>query len=378
MTFLQGAAEYLIPFLILLTIVVFIHEFGHYLLARLNGVKVEVFSVGFGRELFGFTDKAGTRWKFSLIPLGGYVKMFGDQDAASTPSGELREMTEEERKVAFHHKRVGQRAAIVAAGPVANFILAVVLFAGVFMTYGQSSTRPYVDGVLPGSAAEAAGIQPGDLIAEAGGERLERFEELFMAVQMSAGQPIDLVIERDGERIPLTLTPNMVEIENKLGEKALVPQIGVSSMAGPKVRLGPVEAVGAAVSHVYGIAKSSLIGIGQMISGTRPADEISGPLRIAHLSGEAAKAGLETFLSITALLSVSLGLINLFPVPLLDGGHLLFYAFEATLRRPLAERTQEFGFRIGLILVIGLMLFATWNDRSVIAKIWDSVVGLVS
>ena len=354
--------DYVLPFLIILTVLVFVHELGHFWVARRNGVRVEVFSIGFGPELAGFTDKAGTRWKLSALPLGGYVKMFGDAGAASTPGEELRHMTPEERKVAFHHKRLGQRAAIVAAGPVANFLFAIIFAALLFMTAGRPFTPPEVGSIIPGSAAAKAGLQPGDRMLELDGSRIDSFEDIQRIVQLSPGEPLPARVQRDGTTLELTLTPDRQEETDRFGNVHAFGRLGIARAGLETVRLGPLEAVAAAVEHVFVTTGMILKVVGQMISGSRPADEIGGVVRIAHLSGEVSQVGLVAVINFMVMLSINLGLINLFPIPMLDGGHLLFYAIEAIRGRPLGERAQEYGFRIGFALVIGLMLFATWND----------------
>lgn len=354
--------EYIVPFLAILTVLVFVHELGHFWVARRNGVRVEVFSVGFGPELFGFTDRAGTRWKFSAIPLGGYVKMFGDAGAASTPGDDLPQMSPEEKALAFHHKRLGQRAAIVAAGPAANFLFAIVLAALLFMTVGRPFTPPEVGSVLPESAAARAGLQPGDRIVGLGGSRIDRFEDIQRIVQLNPGTPLTAVIERDGERLTLTVTPERHEEIDRFGNVHVFGRLGIARSGLETVRLGPLEALWAAGEHTVVMTRMILHVVGQMITGARPADEIGGVVRIAHLSGEVSQVGLVAVVNFMIMLSINLGLINLFPIPMLDGGHLLFYAIEAIRGRPLGPRAQEYGFRIGFALVIGLMLFATWND----------------
>ena len=362
MEFLENIWTYGVPFLITLSVVVFFHELGHFAIARLNGVRVEVFSIGFGREIFGITDKrTGTRWKFSLIPLGGYVKMFGDADETSGAADD-REMSDEEKKVSFHHKRVGQRAAIVAAGPIANFVLAIVLFTGMFIFIGQPTTESLVSEVVEGSAAEQAGFLPGDLIVAIDDEKVERFADIQRLVQLSNGAKMDFQVLRDGREIVLTAEPEMVEVEDRFGTERKVPRLGIRAVGGEFEPLGPIDAVGAAFTQTWHVVSSTLIAVGQMISGERSTDDLGGPLKIAQYSGEAAKLGIDSLIMLIGMLSVNLGLINLFPVPLLDGGHLLFYGIEALIGRPLNEKAQEFGFRIGMILVFGLMAFVILND----------------
>jgi regulator of sigma E protease len=354
-----------LPFLVILTIVVFVHEFGHFIVARWNGVKVDVFSIGFGRELFGWYDKHGTRWRVSLLPLGGYVKFFGDANEASGGADKDRELTEDEKKISFHHKRVGQRFSIVLAGPAFNFIFAILVFAGVFMTVGQPTTAPVLGGVQENSAAAAAGLLPGDRVVSINGSTIDRFEEIQRMVPLNPeGRPMEVVVLRDTERLSFEVTPRMVERTDPFGNTQPTPVLGVTvnSDARELVRMGPVDAVGQAVVHTGAVVTSSLTAIGQMISGDRGTEDLGGPVRIAQFSGQAAQSGLVNAIMFVALLSVALGMFNLFPVPMLDGGHLLFYGIEAVRGRPLSEQVQEYGFRIGLVLVLTLMVFVTWND----------------
>lgn len=360
--FLQGGALYVGVFLVVLTVLVFVHELGHYLVARHNGVRIEVFSIGFGPELFGWWDRAGTRWKFSAIPLGGYVKMFGDADASSgLPMARLGQLTAAEREVSFHCKRLGQRAAIVAAGPIANFLFAIVVLALLFMTWGQPFTPAEVGQVMPGSAAEAGGIRPGDAIVSIDGRSVERFEDVQQVVRLNPNVPMTMVVKRDGALIDLRVTPSRVEESDRLGRRP-VGQLGIRGGSPKYVTRDPASAVVRAVGETWNLSVTTLHAVWQMIIGTRGSEELGGPLRIAQLSGEVAQGGIVPLLWFMAVLSVNLGLINLFPVPVLDGGHLLFYAAEAVRGKPLGARAQEYGFRVGLALVLTLMVFATWND----------------
>ncbi|HKT19390.1 MAG TPA: RIP metalloprotease RseP [Stellaceae bacterium] len=362
MSVLTGSLDYIVPFVVVLTVLVFVHEFGHYIVARWNRVRIEVFSIGFGPELFGWNDRAGTRWKFSLMPLGGYVKMFGDADPASMPAGELAAMTTEERAVSFHHKRLPQRSAVVAAGPVANFVFAIVVLAGIFATAGEPFTPPQVGKVLPGSAAEQGGIKPGDVFVAIDGESIARFEDVQRMVRLDAGVPMNLVVRRGGEDVTLTVTPKISTITDRFGNKHQLGLLGVEGGGVKYVRRGPLEAVWRAGAETLNMTTGTLEAVWQMIIGARATDEFGGPLRIAQMSGEVAQGGVVATLWFMAVLSINLGLINLFPIPVLDGGHLLFYAAEAIRGKPLGQRAQEYGFRLGLALVLTLMVFATWND----------------
>ena len=377
MDLVTNASSYLIPFLIVLTVLVFVHELGHYWVARRNGVRVEVFSIGFGPELFGWTDRAGTRWKLSVLPLGGYVKMFGDSDAASTPGAGLERMSEAERAVSFHHKRLGQRAAIVAAGPAANFLFAIVVYALLFGIIGQPFTPPEIGGVIPGSAAERAGFREGDRVLRVDGRAIERFEEIQRVVQLNLDQPIEFVVLRDQREVALNATPTVVEERDRFGNRVKIARLGIRGQGVAYLRHGPVEAIWRGVGETWSQSVGTLKAVGQMISGRRTTEELGGPIRIAQISGEVAQGGVIALLVFMAVLSINLGLINLFPVPMLDGGHLLFYLAEAIRGRPLGARAQEYGFRIGLALVLSLMVFATWNDL-VNLRVVDFIVGLIS
>ena len=374
----SGSYGYGLPFLAILTILVFVHELGHYLIARLNGVRVEVFSIGFGPELFGWTDKAKTRWKFSLIPLGGYVKMFGDADAASRPDAGLSELSDEERAEAFPYKRLSQRSWIVAAGPIANFLFAVVLLAGVFMAVGQPFTPPAVGEVIPDSAAEQAGLLPGDRILRIDGTDIQSFQDIQLIVSLGLDEAIEIVVLRDGTEIALTATPVLTEITDDFGNQQKVGRLGISHSGVELVRHGPLTALWRATEKTGAYTVAILKAVGQMIVGDRSATELGGPLRIAKMSGQVAEYGWGSVVQLMWMLSISLGLINLFPIPILDGGHLLFYAIEAVRGRPLGERAQEYGFRIGLALVLSLMVFATWNDIIHHVRVFEYFKSLVT
>lgn len=364
MEFLSGLGTYIVPFLAILTVVVFVHELGHFLVARWNGVKVEVFSIGFGRELVGFTDRHGTRWKFSLIPLGGYVRFFGDSNEASAGPGETSTLTPEEKAVAFPCKRVGQRAAIVFAGPAANFVFAFLVFAAVFATQGQPYTAPVVGTVVEGSAAEAAGLQPGDTIVAIAGNRVKRFEDIQQMVPLYGADVMAVTVDRDGTEVTLETRPHLREGKDAFGNAVTVPVLGVTvSTAGSRMeRLELHEALGEGVIQTWRVTKGTLVAFGQMLSGKRGTEDLGGPLRIAEYSGQAAQLGFVNLLMFVAVLSVNLGLINLFPIPVLDGGHLILYAIEAVRGRPLGEAAQQIGLKIGLVLLLGVMIFTTWND----------------
>ena len=350
---------YVIPFLVVLTILVFVHELGHYLIARRCGVRVEVFSIGFGPEIFGRTDKAGTRWKFSAIPLGGYVKMFGDADFSSMPSAELARMSPEEQNEAFHRKTLGQRSWIVAGGPLANFIFAFFALAVLYGFYGERvpivGDPTEVVWIEPDSPAEAAGLQIGDHILQIGERPISGFEDIIAVVKGAVDQPLDFLVRRGGEQLTVVVTPEL-DTQRDIG------RIGIGNARVEYEAVGPFDAVWMAGAETVRVTSFIFVTLGEFISGARNTDELAGPLGIAQMSGQVAKLGMAQVIFWTALLSINLGLLNLFPIPMLDGGHLLFYAIEAVRGRPLGQRAQEYGFRIGLALVLALMLFATWND----------------
>jgi regulator of sigma E protease len=372
-----GLWTYVLPFLIVLTVLVFVHELGHYWVARRCGVRIETFSIGFGPELFGWHDRAGTRWKLSAIPLGGYVKFFGDADAMSTPGGELPVMSPEEQKVSFHHKPLGQRAAIVAAGPIANFAFAIIVSAVLFVLIGQPVTPSVVGGVVAGSAAEKAGFQAGDRIVRINGEQISRFEDIQRIVQLDLDQQLNVTVQRNGQEVDLVAVPEIVEETDRLGNHVRIPRLGIRGGGTEFVQRAPGAALWLAVVDTYSQTTGTLKALGQMVTGHRGSEDIGGPLRIAQMSGEVAKGGIANLFAFMAFLSINLGLINLFPVPVLDGGHLLFYLFEAVRGRPLGARAQEYGFRIGMVLVFSLMILATWNDLVHIGFV-QRLVGWVS
>jgi regulator of sigma E protease len=366
-TLSHGFVGYIIPFLFVLTIVVFFHELGHFMVARWAGVKVLTFSLGFGPEIAGFNDRHGTRWKISAIPLGGYVKFFGDESEASTPSSEaLANMTEEERAGSFHHKRVGPRAAIVAAGPIANFLLAIVIFAGLFTFFGKPNMSARVDKIEAGSAAAAAGFQVGDVVTAIDKQPIENFSDMQRIVAGRAGEQLSFTIKRGESIVQLQGTPELKAQKDGFGNTHRLGVLGITRASQPgdvmTERVNPVTAVWLGVKETWLVIDQTLTYIGRIFTGREPADQIGGPLGIAKISGQVATLGLAPLIRLAAVLSVSIGLLNLFPVPLLDGGHLLFYAVEAVRGRPLSDRAQEMGFRIGLGLVLMLMVFATYND----------------
>jgi regulator of sigma E protease len=366
-TLSHGFVGYIIPFLFVLTIVVFFHELGHFLVARWAGVKVLTFSLGFGPELVGFDDRHGTRWKISAVPLGGYVKFFGDESEASTPSSEtLSSMTEEEREGSFHHKKVGPRAAIVAAGPIANFILAIVIFTCLFTFFGKPSTTARVDKVEVGSAAEKAGFQVGDVVTAIDGSAIESFSDMQRIVVAHAGDQLTFGIKRGDATLELRGTPELKPVKDPFGNTHQQGVMGITRATSPgevtTEKVNPATALWLGVKETWFVVDQTLSYIGNVFTGRASADQIGGPIRIAQISGQVATLGLAALLHLAAVLSISIGLLNLFPVPLLDGGHLLFYGAEVLRGRPLSDKSQEYGFRVGLALVLMLMVFAFYND----------------
>lgn len=359
----SGAPAYIF----LITVVVFFHELGHFLVARWCGVAVETFSIGFGPEIVGWNDRRGTRWKISWIPFGGYVKFLGDIGAASTPDRELLEsLPEDERAGAFPLKPLWQRAAIVAAGPFANFILAIVIFTVMFMIFGQSYNKPIVDGVVPGSPAAIAGIQKGDLIRSINGSAINDFSEIKQIVTLNTGEALAIGLERHGHVLTVMAEPKMTTLNDPFGGKNRMMGLGITNIVKPdritRVHFGPVQAVDAACEQTWLIVKSTFVYMWQMSTGYADTSQLRGPIGVASVSQKVASISFVALITLAALMSVSIGLINLFPIPLLDGGHLLYYGFEAVLGRPLGVRAQDVGFRLGLAAVLGLMVLVTWND----------------
>ncbi|MDO9439894.1 MAG: RIP metalloprotease RseP [Beijerinckiaceae bacterium] len=359
-------ASYIIPFVAVLSIVVFFHEMGHFLVGRWCGVKVDAFSLGFGPEIFHFHDKHGTRWRLAALPLGGYVKFHGDANAASMSSAEqIASMPAEERAVSFFAQKVWKRAAIVAAGPIANFILAIVIFASIFYGYGREVLIPRIESVRAGEAGEQAGFQGGDVVVSIDNEPISNWNEMQRVVQRSGGVPLTFVVRRGSQEITLQATPRQRDIDTPFG-KHRVGLLGVTASADAADWRTEHYSLGRSVSiaayETWFIVERTASYVVGVFTGKETTDQISGPIRIAEISGEVAKVGVVALLNLAAILSVSVGLINLFPIPLLDGGHLLYYLVETLRGRPMSERAQELGFRVGIALVGALMLFATFND----------------
>ena len=353
-------------FLFVITLVVFFHELGHFLVARACGVKVDVFSIGFGKEIVGFNDKSGTRWKLSWIPVGGYVKFAGDANAASMPDAKAAEaMSDADRSKVLFFKPLWQRALVAAAGPFANFLLAIVLFTGLNLHTGHVVVAPVIGEVVQDSAAQAAGIKAGDRVTAIDGAAINDFEQLPETISVSGGRTLKMDLVRAGQPLTVWVTPRTMKVRDTLGDLSNSIVIGVRASptaAVTRVIYGPGGALLAACGTSWDIARTTVQGIAQMVRGYASADQFRGPLGIAKMTRQVAVFGFLALLNLAAVLSVSIGLANLFPIPLLDGGHLLYYACEAVLGRPLGERAQDVGFRLGLVLVLGLMLLTTWND----------------
>ena len=364
--FLSWLGVGLPAFLFVITLVVFIHELGHFIVARLCGVRVETFSIGFGREVIGFNDRKGTRWKLSWIPLGGYVKFFGDADVSSRPNRKaLRDLQshvshdEDIESGTLHLKPLYQRALVAAAGPFANFILAIVIFTGVILAVGKLAAPPVVESVMPSSAAEIAGIKQGDMIRSVGGQTIQVFPDLQRIVGANSGRPLHIIVTRDGRDIGFDVVPKPADVTDAAGAKRSVGRLGITDAT---VSVGVIEALKGGLDQTWFIIAQTGSYLGKIFIGRESPDQLHGILGIGAVSDQAARVGFGALLGLAGLMSVSIGLVNLLPIPVLDGGHLLYYACEAVLGRPLGERAQEVGFRLGLAFVLCLMLLATFND----------------
>ncbi len=369
--------SYLLPFLLVLTPVVFFHELGHFVVARWNGVKVDAFSVGFGKELIGRTDAHGTRWKICVIPLGGYVKFAGDANAASVPDFDnMDKMSEEDIAGSFIHKTVGQRAAVVVAGPIANFLLAIVIFTAGFMIWGKPVSDPVIASVQTGSAAEEVGLKAGDIIISIDGTNISSFNDIPLIVAPNAGKEMPIVIERAGTTRNYMITPREMEIEDRFGNLQKIGLIGITNTSEVGnfriVEMGFIDALSEAVIQTWYQIKIPLLYLKDIIIGKKSAEMLGGPVKIAKYSGDIASQGYASLIQFVAFISVAIGLMNLFPIPMLDGGHLVFYAIEAIRGKPLSEKTQEMGFTLGLLIIFSLMIFVTYND---VSKLVQSVPG---
>jgi len=360
--------NYIIPFIILIMIVVFIHEYGHYYFAKKYGVGVTDFSIGFGKEIFGWNDKSGTRWKICWIPLGGYVKFFGDRNVFSQADQEkiINKYSQEEQKKLFVLKPLYQRALIVAAGPLANFLLAIVIFFSIYSFIGKDFTPAVINEVQKDSPAMAAGLKNNDIIVSIDGNKVKSIMDVSKFITLSTDEFIDFTVSRSNQELIFKVKPNMVTSEDNLGNKVNKRMVGIMIGAYNNqinhVKLGPAKSLYYSISEVYFVCSSTLKYLVSIIKGSGDSSQLGGPIRIAKVTGQVAEFGLLPFLSMMAYISISLGLINLFPIPLLDGGHLMFYGLEKVLGKPLSQKTQEGFFRIGLFLLLSLMFFATFND----------------
>jgi len=360
--------SYIVPFIILITIVVFIHEFGHYYIAKRFGVGITDFSIGFGKEIFGWNDKSGTRWKFCWIPLGGYVKFFGDRNVFSQSEQQeiINKYTKEDREKLFILKPLYQRSLIVAAGPIANFILAIIIFVMIFMFVGKDMTPAIIDEVNKDSPAFVSGMKKNDKIIYIDNNKVESILEVSTFINTSTAEIIEFIVVRENKEISLLVKPNVIDGKDSLGNSVKKRMIGIklSSLnnGNEKKPLGPSKAIYYSFKEVWFVTTTSLKYLGKMITGSADSSQLGGPIRIAKITGQVAEYGVIPFLSIMAYISLSLGLINLFPIPMLDGGHLMFYLIEKVLGRPLNQKIQEGFFRIGLLLLFSLMFFTTFND----------------
>ena len=352
-----------LSFIIIISAIVFVHEFGHYIIAKWAGVKIEIFSIGFGREVIGWNDRSGTRWRIASLPLGGYVKMYGDASEASTPLADITELPEVEKHKTFYYKPLYKKAAIVVAGPLSNFLMTIVILTVFIVTKGIPSSEPVIGEVLKDTPAQASGLLAGDRVLKVNGEKVDNFQDIPRMIMTNLGTPVTLELQRGTEKKWVTLIPKQVTEKNDLGNDYTRPLIGIKS-TDIKIDkdVSPFRAVKEAVKATYRMCETTLFAIGQMLTGERSAKEINGPLGIAKLSGQATDKGLFVVFWFMATLSANLGLINLFPVPMLDGGHLLYYFIEIIAGKPPGKRFQEYGLRIGMALIAMLMAFAIFND----------------
>jgi len=360
-------ASYLVPFIFVLATIVFFHELGHFLVARWCGVQVTAFSLGFGPELFGITDRNGTRWKVCAIPLGGFVKFLGDRHVVSVgDSPDSLEANLHDRRTTFVGASVGRRIAIVAAGPIASFLLAVCIFSGGFMLFGREVTLARVAEVRPNSPAAAAGFLPGDIVLAVDSQKIDGFDELIRLVRVNPGQPLKIAIDRQGSRMALDVAPSLWEVKDSFGNITRTAQLGLARSSAPEdtktERLGPIRALELGLGQTWFIADQTLRYLFKVFVGRESADQLGGPIKIAQISGQAAAFGFVALVQLAGILSATVGLINLLPVPALDGGHILFYAIEAGLGRPVSANAQKWGMWIGLSLVLALMIFTTISD----------------
>lgn len=367
---------YFVAFLAVLGPLVFVHEYGHYIVGRWCGVKADTFSIGFGRKILGWSDKRGTEWKIGWLPLGGYVQFAGDRDAVSQPDAEWQALPAEERSHTFPAQPVWKRALIVLAGPVTNFLFAIAIFAAFAMAYGVGRTPPVVGKVEPGRPAAEAGLVAGDRVLSIDGQPIDLFADIPRTIAFDLGKPAILEIQRGSERFSVTLKPQMVTETDKFGNKAERAILGIWPGEPVYSAAGPVEAVGMGIKQTAVIVRLTGSILGQFLTGQRSIKEMGGPIKIAKASGEAASLGIEDLIMFTAFISINLGFINLLPLPMLDGGHLLFYGYEAVRRRPAPPQAQEWAFRFGFAAIVTLMLVVTFNDLGSIG-VWDRIARLI-
>nr|WP_310523678.1 RIP metalloprotease RseP [Polymorphobacter sp.] len=367
----------LLTYVVMVAVLVVVHEGGHYLAGRMFGVKIDAFAFGFGRELFGFDDKRGTRWKVNAIPLGGYVKFTGDMNEASQPSEETLALPAAEREGLFVFKPLWQRSIVVAAGPAINFVFAILILAGCYMAIGHPFTPPVVSAVMPGSAAASAGIIKGDRITSIDGEAMVRFEDIANTVMLSTGEPMTVIVERDGAEKTLTMVPKMVETKDRFGNVAKHGQLGVARSGQVVQQVGPLQALGYGVTDTINITRSIASTLKQIVMGQRSMSDLGGPIKTGQMTGQQASLGILSFIVFMAFFSINLGFLNLLPIPMLDGGHLLLYAVEAVRRQPVGARVQELAFMSGFAALMSLMAVLTWNDLGSVG-VWDRLAGWLS
>ena len=363
MSIIQIILHNLFSFVAIISVIVFIHEFGHFILARWCGVKIEEFAIGFGKKIFGFRDKKGTEWKFCILPFGGYVKMYGDKNGASIPDIELiKKMSAHERKISFLGKNVYQRIAIVGAGPVANFILAIFIFTGLFKINGIAQIEPVVSEIVENSASFEAGIKKGDRILKIDNVEIEDFQKMRNLVVTGLEKDLNFKIQRNGEELNIIISPKIISQKDMFGDEIKIRSIGLIAENVIKKELSLIESFAEANKETFDISKSILKTLGQLITGQRSVKELGGPVKIAKYSGKTVEQGLVVVAWFMAMISINLGVMNLLPIPVLDGGHLFYYFFEAIKGKPLSQKVQTYGYNFGLALVLSLMVFTTLND----------------
>jgi regulator of sigma E protease len=365
-----------IVFVLVIGLLVFVHEYGHYGMGRFFGIKVDTFAVGFGKEILGWTDRHGTRWKLGWIPMGGYAKFAGDMNAASQPDPDLAPVSEAERAELFQFRPIWQKALVVAAGPGINFLFAILIFTIFFMTYGHQITPPVAGAVVQGTPAAEAGLKDGDRFLSLDGQNVARFEDVMRIIAINPGVPVDVTVDRGGQILDIAVTPKIVAEVDRFGNEYTRGMLGVASSERVVVQHGPVEAVRWALVETWGTVRMMWDTLVQIVTGRRAVEELGGPLKIAQFSGQSASLGLPALVSFIALISINLGFINLLPIPMLDGGHLFLYALEGVRRRPLHPKVQEWAFMSGFALLMSLMLFLTWNDLQSIG-LWDRLAGVI-